>query len=350
MMIQHTSVSIEELARRCNLDVRGTNEALSQQIDGAGPLETAENGQIAFLDNPKYVKYLADTKATAVICQERYLEQVPKHVVALLSERPYDSYALVMAELYPTAVRPLPITSIPGISDRAFVSPEAQIEEDVTIEFGACIGAGVSIGAGSVVLPGAVIGQGVQIGRKTTVGANSTVLQALVGDNVIIHNGVNIGQDGFGFAMGPRGHIKIPQFGRVIIQDNVEIGAGTAIDRGANRDTIIGEGTKIDNQVQVGHNTVIGRHCVIVGQVGISGSAKLGDFVVVAGKSGVAGHIEIGDGAQVGGGTAVLSNVDAGESVMGIPAISASSWMRQAAKIMLADRKEKAAKKKKQND
>ena len=351
MLIKQEPLSIKELADRCGLEAKAEPSLLGKMIVGAAPLESAETGQIAFLDNPKYVKYLEGTQASAVICQEKYLDQVPERVVALLSDRPYDAYAGVLAQLYPTGMRPLPITGIAGISDRAFVSPEAQIEDNVTVEFGACIGPGAALGSGSVILPGAVIGPGVQIGRNTTIGANSVVIHALIGDNVIVHNGVQIGQDGFGFAMGPGGHQKIPQFGRVIIQDKVEIGAGTAIDRGANRDTIIGEGTKIDNQVQIGHNTVIGRHCVIVGQVGISGSAKLGNFVVIAGKSGVAGHIEVGDGAQVGGGTAVLSNVAPGESVMGIPAIQASSWMRNAAKIMLEDRKEKAAAKaKKKND
>ncbi len=349
MMIQPSPVSIAKLAELCGLEVRGDSAKMQANVTGAGPLENAQQGEIAFLDNPKYVKFLENTKAIAVICQEKHVEQVPEHVVALLSERPYDSYALVMAQLYPSAMRPQPVTGEQGISERAYVCPDASIEDNVTIEFGACVGSGASIGSGCVILPGAVIGQDVQIGRNTTIGANSVVTHSLLGDNVIVHSGVVIGQDGFGFAMGPTGHKKIPQIGRVIIQDRVEIGSGTTIDRGANRDTIIGEGTKIDNLVQIGHNAVLGRNCVIVGQVGISGSATLGDFVVVAGKSGIAGHVKVGDGAQVGGGTGVFNDVAAGESVMGIPAIQASSWMRQAAKTVLADRKEKAAKKKKKD-
>ena len=190
-------------------------------------------------------------------------------------------------------------------------------------------------------LPGAVVGANVTIGRNCTIGANATVVHSLLGDDVIIHNGVQIGQDGFGFAMGPSGHKKIPQIGRVIIQDRVEIGANSTVDRGANRDTIIGEGTKIDNLVQIGHNATIGRNCVIVGLAGISGSATLGDFVVVAGQAGIVGHTTVGHGAQVGGGSGVHGDVAPGERVMGYPAIKASTWMRQAAKIMIADKKDR---------
>ena len=134
------------------------------------------------------------------------------------------------------------------------------------------------------------------IGRGCYVGPGASVTHALVGDRVILHAGVRIGQDGFGFAMGAKGHLKVPQIGRVIIQDDVEIGANSCVDRGALKDTVIGEGTKIDNLVQIGHNVVIGRHCVIVGQTGISGSAELGDFVVMGGQSGAVGHIKIGAG------------------------------------------------------
>src|SRR4029079_8035435 len=148
---------------------------------------------------------------------------------------------------------------------------------------------------------GSVIRAKVYIGRNCYIGAVSTIMHGLVGDNVIIHAGVRIGQDGFGFAMGAGGHLKVPQIGRVIIQDHVEIGANTAIDRGALKDTIIGEGTKIDNLVQIGHNVVIGRHCVIVAHCGISGSTTLGDYVVMGGQSGTVGHIKIGTGAQVAG-------------------------------------------------
>ena len=180
------------------------------------------------------------------------------------------------------------------------------------IEPGAVVGAEARIGRGTRIAAGAVIGYRVTIGRDCYIGPLATVAHALVGDRVIIHSGVRIGQDGFGFAMGARGHLKVPQIGRVIIQDDVEIGANTTIDRGALKDTIIGEGTKIDNLVQIGHNVVIGRHCVIVAQVGISGSTELGDFVVMGGQSGTVGHIKIGTGAQIAGAAHPTKDVAAG--------------------------------------
>ena len=162
------------------------------------------------------------------------------------------------------------------------------------VEPGAIVGREAQIGRGTTIAAGALIGYRVTIGRGSYVGPGRSVTHALIGDRVILHAGVRIGQDGFGFAMGPEGHLKVPQIGRVIIQDDVEIGANSCVDRGALKDTVIGEGTKIDNLVQIGHNVVIGRHCVIVGQVGISGSSELGDFVVMGGQSGIVGHIKIG--------------------------------------------------------
>ena len=174
-----------------------------------------------------------------------------------------------------------------------------------------------------------MIGPQVRIGRDCSIGPNATVLNALLGNRVILHPGVRVGQDGFGFAMGPRGHMKVPQIGRVIIQDDVEIGANTTIDRGASRDTVIGEGTKIDNLVQIGHNVVIGRHCVIVAQVGISGSTTLEDFVVLGGQVGVVGHVRIGTGAQIAGSSNVNSDVPPGARWGGTPAKPIRDWFRE---------------------
>jgi UDP-3-O-[3-hydroxymyristoyl] glucosamine N-acyltransferase len=174
-----------------------------------------------------------------------------------------------------------------------------------------------------------VIGAGVRIGRDCSVGAGCTVANALIGDRVILHPGCRIGQDGFGFIPGPKGHRKVPQVGRVIIQDDVEIGAGTTVDRGGLRDTVIGEGTKIDNLVQVGHNVTVGRHCLIVANSGIGGSSTLGDFVILGASAGLADNVVIGEGAQIAAASGVHRNVPPGARWSGTPARPLRQWLRE---------------------
>ena len=294
---------------------------------GAGPLESASEGELSFLDNPKYVKHLATTGAAACLCQKRYADRVPQHVAVLETAEPYRAYSLYLARAFPSALRPSGFFAADGQSGT--VHPDARLEDRVRIEPGAVIGARAEIGSGTIVSAGAVIGEAVAIGRDCFVGANAVIQHALIGNRVIVHSGVAIGQDGFGFAPGPRGHLKVPQIGRVIIQDDVEIGANTTIDRGANRDTVVGEGTKIDNQVQIAHNVEIGRHCIIVAQVGISGSVKLGDFVAIGGQSGVNGHVRIGDGAQIAAVSTVHDDVPPGARWGGTPARPVKEWFRE---------------------
>jgi UDP-3-O-[3-hydroxymyristoyl] glucosamine N-acyltransferase len=202
-------------------------------------------------------------------------------------------------------------------------------EEGVSIDAGAVVGPRAEIGSGSVIGANAVIGAGVRIGRDCSIGPNTTLTNALIGDRVMIHPGCKIGQDGFGFVMGGNGHLRVPQVGRVIIQDDVEIGAGTTIDRGAIRDTVIGEGTKIDNLVQVGHNVSIGRHCVIVAQTGISGSSTLEDFVVLGARVGLNNNVTIGEGAQIAAISVVHGDVPPGARWGGTPAKPVKQWFRE---------------------
>lgn len=297
------------------------------------PLESAVAGDLAFLDNTAYAKFAAGTGATACFISERQAALLPASCTAIVSTEPHRAFAKAAGLLFPSATKPQSIFGMAGIAPGAFVHPEARIESGVTVDPGAVIGAGAEIGRGTVICAQAVIGPGVRIGRDGAVGPGATVTHALIGNRVILHPGVRIGQDGFGFAMGPRGHMKVPQVGRVIIQDDVEVGANSTIDRGANRDTVIGEGTKIDNLVQIGHNVQIGRHCVLSGQVGVSGSVVLEDYVVLGGQVGLAGHQRIGMGAQVGAKSGVMGDLAAGGRYMGFPAKPARAFFREVAMI-----------------
>ncbi|WP_372424272.1 UDP-3-O-(3-hydroxymyristoyl)glucosamine N-acyltransferase [Salinarimonas chemoclinalis] len=299
------------------------------EIDEAVPLERAGPRSLAYMDNPSYAEALAATAAGVVLVSKRFAERVPAGSLGLVCADPYRVFAAALARLHPSAVRPGSCFGAQGVSHGALVHPTARIEHGATIDPGAVVGPHVEIGKGTVVCAGAVVGPHCRIGRDSAVSAGVTLAHALVGNRVILHPGVRIGQDGFGFAMGPRGHVKVPQIGRVIVQDDVEIGANTTIDRGSGRDTVIGEGTKIDNLVQIGHNVVIGRHCVIVSQVGISGSATLGDFVVLGGQVGVIGHVTIGDGAQIAATSNVNGDVPAGARWGGTPAKPVREWFRE---------------------
>ena len=297
-------------------------------IMAIAPLEAAQPGALSFLDNPKYAALLAGTRATACLVPPRYAASVPQGTVALVLAEPYAAFARVVAKIYPDAMRPQSGFGGSGISPHAMVHPDARLEHGVVIDPGAVIGPHAEIGSGTLIGAHAVIGAQVRIGRDCAIASHVSLSHCLIGNRVIIHPGVRIGQDGFGFAMSARGHLKVPQVGRVIIQDDVEIGANSTIDRGANRDTQIGEGTKIDNLVQIAHNVSIGRHCILVAQSGIAGSTELADFVAIGGQSGIAGHLRIGTGAQVAGHSGVMHDVPARQRWGGTPARPVREWFR----------------------
>ena len=285
-------------------------------IDDVRPLSEAGRNHVSFIDtNKKFLVQLDVTEAGACLVAPVLQQRVPKGTAALITNQPYHGFARALHFFYPASMQPM----VAGAA-KLPVDPSARLEEGVTIEPGAVVGPDVQIGRGTRIAAGTVIGARCTIGRDSFIGPHVSVTHALIGDRVIIHAGVRIGQDGFGFAMSKTGHLKVPQIGRVIIQDDVEIGANTTIDRGALKDTIIGEGTKIDNLVQIGHNVVVGRHCMIVAQSGVAGSAELGDFVVMGGQAGIIGHIRIGAGAQIAGTAHPTHDVPAGARYFGTPA------------------------------
>jgi UDP-3-O-[3-hydroxymyristoyl] glucosamine N-acyltransferase len=281
------------------------------------------------MDSAKYAHALATTGAGACFVSKRFADRVPGGTVALVTQHPYDAFAQVLARLYPGAMRPGSTFGALGVSPGSSVHPAARLEHNVTVDAGAVIGPNAEVGSGTIIGPQAVIGPNVRVGRDCSIGAGVCLLNAFVGNRAILHSGAKVGQDGFGFAMGPDGHRKVPQVGRVIIQDDVEIGANTTVDRGASRDTIIGEGTKIDNLVQIAHNVVVGRHCVIVAQVGIAGSTTLEDYVVLGGQVAVIGHVTIGKGAQIAATSRVNSDVPPGVRWGGTPAKPVRDWFRE---------------------
>lgn len=317
--------SLEVLAEAVQAEVKTANP--QRMVEDVAPLSTARAAHLSFLDNRNYVQQFKDSAAGACIVHPDLAGQAPDGMDLLITREPYRAYAQIAALFYPQA------TAVPGIHPRAVVDPLAVVDPTVQVDAGAVIGPRAEIGAGTVIGPNAVIGAGVVIGPGSSVGANASVSHTVAGAKVHIYPGCRIGQDGFGFAMGQKGHLKVPQLGRVKIGDDVEIGANTTIDRGAGPDTVIGSGCRIDNLVQIGHNVELGMGCVVVSQVGISGSTRLGHFVVLGGQVGVAGHLTIGDGAQVAAQSGIVRDIDPGATLMGYPAKPIKQFWREVAVI-----------------
>ncbi len=273
-------------------------------LSDVATLDAATAGELSFFDNVRYLNDFSSSKASACFVREKFISKAPNGMALLISTDPYRAYAAIAQRFYPD-------TFAHSVADAAYISPTATIGERTTI------------GAG------AVIHDGVVIGDDCHIGAGTTISHSIIGSRVIIHRGAHIGQDGFGFAMAREGHLKVPQLGRVIIEDEVEIGSATCIDRGTVGDTLIGRGTKIDNMVQIGHNVRIGKQCVIISQCGIAGSTQLGDGVILAGQVGVSGHLKIGDGVRVAAKSGITGDLLAGQTYGGIPAMPIKDWHRQ---------------------
>jgi UDP-3-O-[3-hydroxymyristoyl] glucosamine N-acyltransferase len=291
------------------------------------PLETAGPEDISFLENRKYMEAFVRSHAGAAFVDEKTIERARPGMALLVSPEPYKAYALAAHAFYP-ATEVFPRRAASAIIDSTAAVPEdCDIGPNVVIERGARLGHRCRVGANTV------IAAAVEIGDDCRIAANVTLSHCVIGARVVLHPGVRIGQDGFGFAPDPKAPIKVPQLGRVLIGDDVDVGANSTIDRGSGPDTVIGSGSMIDNLVQIGHNVVLGRCCILAGQVGISGSTRLDDFVMIGGQGGLAGHLHIGSGARIAAKSGLMRDVAAGETVCGSPAVPLSEFMRQTAVV-----------------
>lgn len=309
--------TLQEIALYLGGTVSGDGET---PISGLATLDDAGEGQLTFLANPKYAAKVATTKASAVLLAEG---GNPQGRNAIFHANPYLAFAKLLTLFY--TAPPAALGVMPG----AFVAEGARIGADVSVYPGACVSPGVVVGDRVTLHPGVVLYPGVVVGDDVTLHANVSVRERCrIGSRVIIHDGTVIGSDGFGYAPDGPSWYKIPQIGIVVIEDDVEIGSNTVIDRAALEVTRIGRGTKIDNLVQIGHNVVIGEDCMIVSQVGISGSTQLGNHVIMGGQVGVAGHIKIGDNAMIAAKSGVPGSIAAGQMVGGIPAIPHREWLK----------------------
>ncbi|MDD9899421.1 MAG: UDP-3-O-(3-hydroxymyristoyl)glucosamine N-acyltransferase [Alphaproteobacteria bacterium] len=296
-------------------------------VSDVAPLQDAEAAHVSFFDNRKYLGAFKSTQAGAVFCKPEFADAAPKGTACLVSNNPYKSYALAAQAFYPAPV----VEEYRAPS--ADISPTATLGESCHIDHGVVIGRNVKIGARCRIQAHTVIRDGVEIGDDCDIGPNVYLTHCLIGSRVHLHSGVSIGRPGFGFAIDPAGYVTVPQLGRVMIGDDVHIGANSTVDRGAGPDTEIGQGTRIDNLVQIGHNVKIGRQCVIVAQTGISGSTQLGDYVMTGGQSGLAGHIKIGSGVRIAAQSGIMRDIPPGSEVMGSPAVPIRQFMRQVATL-----------------
>lgn len=306
------------------MEVGGTLEGdPSRRIEGVAPLERAGASDISFLSNPRYRQKALECRPGAILAQPGV--DLPGLDVVRV-DSPYLAMARLLRLFHPPGIVPA------GIRPGAVVAESSRIDPSAAVMAGACVGEGAAIGPRTVVHSGAVVGDGCSVGADCVIHPNVTLYPGVtLGERVTLHAGTVIGSDGFGFAQDGSEHVKIPQTGDVLIEDDVEIGANCTVDRATFGSTVIGRGTKIDNLVQVAHNVVVGPGCILVAQSGIAGSTKLGKGVVIAGQSGTVGHIEIGDGARIGAKTAVTHDLPAGAFVIGHPAIDAAVWKRAAA-------------------
>lgn len=296
-------------------------------IDGPASLDAARPGEISFFAHPRYANDLKATRATAVLVPRDFAGETSAACIRV--ENPSGAFARITAEFIR---EPEPQTA--GIHPSAIVHPDAQVAPDASIGENVVVGAGAVVGPRSAVMAGSYVGQNARIGADCLFHPHAVLRHdCVVGDRVILHPGVVVGSDGFGYDTRDGRHHKIAQSGIVVVENDVEIGANTTIDRARFGRTVIGEGTKIDNLVMIAHNVVIGKHCIVCAQVGIAGSAQIGNYVILAGQAGIVGHIKIGDGTIIGAQTGVSNDVEPGARVVGSPPRPVGQWKRSIVRV-----------------
>lgn len=322
------SITLKELLQLTGAKIYNKSNISDEvEITDISPIETAKETQLSFLISAKYLTSFKNSKAGFCFVNEKFADKAPDSMIALVHNNPYKAYAIIASKFYENKV------ILGNIANNAIISKSSKIGNNCYIGNFVVIEDNVIIGDNCYIDHNTVIKKSVVIGNSVRIASNVTISHAVIGDDVIIHPGAKIGQDGFGFASDSTGHLKVPQLGLVKIGNKVEIGANTTIDRGSSQDTVIADMVQIDNLVQLGHNVKIGKASVIVAQVGIAGSTKIGDFSVLGGQVGVSGHLNIGSGVQVAAQSGVTKDIDNGQVMGGYPAVPVRQWHRQTATL-----------------
>lgn len=314
--------TVAQIASILSARVEGNEQAV---IKGFGKIEEAKAGELTFLSNPKYEAHIYTTAATATLVTESF---EPRQAVQTALIRVPDPYA-ALAQLMQMVAQQMNPAPTPSIASSAYIDPTATIAQACYIGHNVVVEAGAVIEEGCQIYPNTYIGRGVRIGQGTTIHANVSIYYGCqIGARCILHAGAVVGADGFGFAPQLDGYRKIPQLGNVVIEDDVELGANTCVDRAVMGSTVIRRGAKLDNLVQIAHNCEVGAHTVMAAQGGMAGSARIGSWCQTGGQVGIAGHLSIGDRVQLGGQTGVLGNIKSDRTILGSPAMDAPVAMR----------------------